>query len=66
MPERCVESWRLWHEMEVQQLMAREEGYPVDEMYKPFELALRDYQAHFRTCPQCRAWVDSWGNGVKK
>lgn len=65
MPERCAESWRLFHELEVQQRAARDEGCMVDQFYKPYDLIFREYQAHFKTCEQCRAWVDSWAEGAK-
>jgi len=44
----------------MQQLVAIDAGYSIPEFYKPFDLAIRAYQTHFKTCPQCRAWVDGW------
>lgn len=58
--DRCLESWRLWREVELQQLVAIDAGYSIPEYYKPYDLAFKNYQAHFKTCPQCRAWVDNW------
>jgi len=60
MPERCAISWKLFREVEKQQLRASTAGYVIDDSYPPYFLALQTYQTHFRNCEQCRAWVDSW------
>lgn len=65
MTDRCAESWRLWQEVEKQDQAATAAGYPNSDFYKPFELAFREYQSHFKNCPQCRSWVDEWESGAK-
>ncbi len=65
MSESCAERWRLWAEVEKKQHVARLSGYVCEEDYKPFELAMKDYQQHFKTCSACRTWADEFAEGAK-
>ena len=57
--ERCRASWRLSGELSEQCRIARERGINEDN-YPPFQKVLTQLQIHFKTCADCRAWVDDW------